>query len=187
VGKVTVSEFVTLDGVMQDPGGGGEFEKGGWQVPFFDHDLNSLAREILLDSDALLLGRITFELYAQAWPTITDEDGFADKMNSMPKFVASTTLAEPLEWNGTLLKGDVIDEVRRLKKDHNLLINGSGQLVQALMKHGLIDDFRIWIHPVVLGAGKRLFIEGSETAAMTLKNMWTTSTGVVVLALEATD
>jgi dihydrofolate reductase len=187
VGKVILSEFVTLDGVMQDPGGGGEFEKGGWQVPFFDNDLNDIAQEILRESDAMLLGRVTFELYAQAWPTITDEQGFADRMNSMPKFVASTTLAEPLEWNGTLLKGDVIDEVRTLKRDKTLLINGSGQLVQALMKHGLIDDFRLWIHPIVLGAGKRLFLDGTESGALTLKDTRTTSSGIVVLALEAAN
>jgi dihydrofolate reductase len=115
MGKVILSEFVTLDGVMQDPGGGGEFEHGGWQVPFFDEDINTFAQEILSESDALLLGRVTYEQFAQAWPTLTDEQGFAERMNTMPKYVASTTLTEPLEWNASLIRGDVAKEVAKLK------------------------------------------------------------------------
>src|SRR5262249_53918743 len=145
MGKVILSEFVTLDGVMQDPGGAGEFEHGGWQVPFFDDDLDGDAQEVLGDADALLLGRVTFETFAEAWPSVVDATGFADRMNSMPKFVASTTLTEPLAWNGTLLHGDVATEVRELKDDQTLLVNGSGDLARTLMRAGVIDDFRIWV------------------------------------------
>jgi dihydrofolate reductase len=185
MGKIMLSEFVTLDGVMEAPGGGEDFAQGGWQIPFFDEDINAIARDVLFESDALLLGRVTFELYAQAWPSFTDEQGFADRMNSLPKFVASRTLTEPLEWNATLIKGDVADEVRRLKDEHNLLVNGSGELVHALAQHGLIDDYRIWIHPVVLGAGKRLFRDGVGIGGLSLREIRRTSTGVVILALDA--
>jgi dihydrofolate reductase len=186
MGKVILSEFVTLDGVMQDPGGGEEFEHGGWQVPFFDdEDINTVAQEILSESDALLLGRVTYEQFAQVWPTITDEQGFAERMNTMPKYVASTTLTEPLEWNASLIQGDVAEEVAKLKRDRNLLVNGSGKLTQTLLHHALVDDFRIWIHPVVLGDGERLFTDGSETTAMKLRDTRMTSSGVVVLSLLA--
>jgi dihydrofolate reductase len=186
MGKVMLSEFVTLDGVMQDPGGGEEFEHGGWQVPFFDEDINTFAQEILVESDALLLGRVTYEQFAQAWPTITDDQGFADRMNSMPKYVASTTLTEPLAWNSSLIQGDVAEEVTRLKRDHTLLVNGSGRLVETLVQQALINDFRIWIHPVVLGAGQRLFKDGIGTLSMRLENVRTTSLGIVLLSLAAT-
>jgi dihydrofolate reductase len=112
--KVVVSVFVTLDGVMEDPGGGEGFEHGGWQIPFFDEDLNRYARELLFASDALLLGRVTYQHFAAAWPSMTDEEGFADRMNSLPKYVASTTLQEPLAWNATLLTGDVAEAVAKL-------------------------------------------------------------------------
>ena len=185
MGKIILSEFVTLDGVMQDPGGVGEFDQGGWQIPFFDDDINAYAGEVLNEADALLLGRMTFESFAQAWPTLTDEQGFADRMNRLPKFVASRTLSEPLEWNGTLIRDTVPGEVRRLKEDHTLLINGSGELSQVLIKDGLVDDFRIWIHPVVLGAGKRLFRDDYGTTALTLRDVRQTSKGVVILAMDA--
>jgi dihydrofolate reductase len=185
MGKIILSEFVTLDGVMQDPGGVGEFDQGGWQVPFFDDDINAYAGEVLFESDALLLGRVTFESFAQAWPSFTDEQGFADRMNSLPKFVASRTLSEPLEWNGTLIRGDVPGEAKRLKEDHTLLINGSGELAQVLMNEGLVDDYRIWVHPVVLGAGKRLFRDGQEISGLTLRDVRQTSKGVVILAMDA--
>jgi dihydrofolate reductase len=185
MGKVILSEFVTLDDVMEAPGGGEGFEQGGWQIPFFDEDINAYARGVLFESDALLLGRVTFELYAEAWPSITDDEGFADRMNSMPKFVASRTMTEPLAWNATLIKGDVVEEVNRLKQDRTLLINGSQELVRALMQRSLIDDYRIWIHPVVLGAGRRLFSDGIGVKGLSLKETRTTSSGVVILALDA--
>jgi dihydrofolate reductase len=185
VGKVVLSEFVTLDDVMEDPGGGEGLERGGWQIPFVDDDLNAYAREVLFESDALLLGRVTFETFAQAWPSITDEEGFADTMNTMPKFVVSRTLTEPLDWNATLIKGDVVEEVNRLKQDRTLLMYGSGELAGALMRSGLIDDFRIWIHPIALGAGRRLFPDGMAVEGLRLKEARTTGSGVVILSLDA--
>jgi dihydrofolate reductase len=184
VGKVILSEFVTLDDVIEDPGGGEGLEQGGWQVPFFDDDINAYAQEVLFESDALLLGRVTFEHFAQVWPSITDDEGFADRMNSVPKFVASRTLAEPLVWNATLIKGDVVEEVNRLKQDRIVLLNGSGELARTLMQHGVIDDYRIWIHPVVLGAGKRLFPDGFELKGLSLRESRTTRKGVVILAFD---
>lgn len=176
---------MTLDGVMEDPGGGEGLEQGGWQIPFFDDDINAYAKEVLSESDALLLGRVTFERFAQAWPSITDEEGFADRMNGISKFVASRTMAEPLGWNATLIKGDVVEEVNRLKQERTLLLNGSGELARTLMQHGVIDDYRIWIHPVVLGAGKRLFPDGIGVRGLRLTEARTMSSGVVMLALDA--
>lgn len=183
--KIILSEFLTLDGVMDDPGGGEGRQQGGWQAPFVDDDLNAYARDVLFESDALLLGRLTFEQFAMAWPPVTDDLGFADRMNSMPKFVASTTLTEPLDWNASLIKGDVVAEVDTLKRDRNLLIYGSGVLANVLMQHGLIDDFRLWIHPVVLGSGRRLFPDRTAVKGLRLNESRTTRSGVVLLALEA--
>jgi dihydrofolate reductase len=166
-------------------GDDGGLEQGGWQIPFFDDDINAYAREVLFESDGLLLGRVTFEDFAKAWPSITDDEGFADRMNSMPKFVASRTLTEPLDWNAKLIEGDVVEGVNRLKRDRTLLVNGSGELARELMRRGLIDEYRIWIHPVVLGAGKRLFTDGVGVKGLSLKGSRTLGSGVVILALDA--
>jgi len=147
--------------------------------------MGAYAREVLDEADALLLGRITFEVFAQAWPSVVDATGFADRMNSMPKFVASTTSSEPLAWNATLVQGDVLNAVHELKGDHTLLINGSGELVQTLMRAGVIDDFWIWAHPVAIGAGKRLFTEGTSLRDINLKGTRTTGKGIVILELQA--
>jgi dihydrofolate reductase len=181
MGKVTVSTFVTLDGVMQDPGGVGEFDRGGWQIQFFDDRAGAIAKEDLFAADALLLGRITYEHFAAAWPEMTDEEGYADRMNSIPKYVASTTLSGA-HWNATVIKGDVPSEVAKLKEQHDLLVMGSGQLVQTLREHGLVDEYEIWIHPIVLGAGKRLFPEGPDTAKLRLTDTKSTDTGISILA-----
>src|SRR6266568_6957726 len=125
MGRIVVSTFLTLDGVMEDPGGAEGFEHGGWQLPFFDEDAGRYMSEQLAAADALLLGRVTYEGFAAAWPSVTDEEGFANKMNSMPKFVASTTLTEA-QWNATLIKGDVAEEVAKLKQQpgNNMLVFG---------------------------------------------------------------
>jgi dihydrofolate reductase len=164
--KVVVSTFLTLDGVMEDPGGGEGFQHGGWQLPFFDQDLAAGVREELFAAGALLPGRATYQHFAAAWPSITDDDGFADRMNSLPKFVASTTLQAPLAWNATLLKGDVAEAVAELKRepDQNILVQGSGELAQTLTRHSLIDEYRLWVHPVVVGSGRRLFRDESPRA-----------------------
>ena len=188
MGKVVVSEFLSVDGVMEDPGGAEEFEHGGW-VFQFDRgpEGDKFKLDEVLASDALLLGRVTYEGFAAAWPSRTDEVGFADKMNSMPKYVVSTTLEEPLEWNNsTLIKGNVAEEVLRLKQQlgGDILINGSAQLVHILMQHDLIDEYRLMIFPVVLGSGKRLFGDGSDTTALKLIDSKTVGSGVLILTYQ---
>jgi dihydrofolate reductase len=169
--KLVVSEFVTLDGVMEDPGGAEGFDRGGWAFKFErGPEGDKFKLDEVLRADALLLGRKTYEGFAAAWPTVTDEVGFAEKMNTMPKYVVSTTLADP-EWNNsTVIKGDVAAEVARLKEEAggDILVAGSGQLVETLMQHDLVDEFRLMVFPVVLGSGKRLFPDGADTTAFRL-------------------
>jgi len=181
--KVVISTFLTIDGVMEDPGGSEGFQHGGWQLPFFDQDLAVGVRDELFAADALLLGRMTYQHFAAAWPSMTDDDGFAGRMNSLPKFVASTTLQEPLAWNATLLKGDVAEAVAGLKREpgRNLLVQGSGELAQTLMRHRLFDEYWLWVHPVVVGGGKRLFGNGGPTTPLRLVGTRATGTGVVAL------
>lgn len=183
--KVVVSEFVSLDGVMEDPGGGEEYKHGGW---VFQFDRGPEGDEFKLEevfaSDALLLGRVTYEGFAAAWPGRTDEQGFADKFNSMPKYVVSTTLEEPLEWNNsTPIRENVADEVFKLKQEPggDILVNGSAQLVQTLMEHDLVDEYRLMTFPIILGSGKRLFGETSDTTALRLVDTKTVGSGVVIL------
>jgi dihydrofolate reductase len=174
--NVVAAEYVTIDGVMQDPGGVGEIEHGGWSSEYFDDELAKYQSDQLLASDALLLGR--------AWPSMEEAEGeFAIRMNALPKFVASRTLNEPLAWNGTLLQGDLPEEVAKLKEQpgENLLIYGSGELVNELHPHGLIDEYRLMVFPVTLGGGKRLFREGTDMTAVTLTDAQMTSSGVALL------
>jgi dihydrofolate reductase len=182
VSKVKVSTFLTLDGVMQAPGDAGEFERGGWQLQFFDEGAGAIAKDGLFAADALLLGRVTYEHFAAAWPGMTDEEGFAERMNSMPKFVASTTLTDA-EWNATIIR-NVRADVPRLKRQHDLLVMGSGRLVQALREHDLVDEYEVWIHPILLGAGERLFEDTTETNPLALRDTKTTDRGVTVLTYE---
>jgi dihydrofolate reductase len=182
VSKVKVSTFLTLDGVMQAPGDAGEFERGGWQLQFFDEGAGAIAKDGLFAADALLLGRVTYEHFAAAWPGMTDEEGFAERMNSMPKFVASTTLTDA-EWNATIIR-NVRADVARLKQQHDLLVMGSGRLAQALREHDLVDEYEMWIHPILLGAGERLFEDTAETNALALTDTKTTDRGVTVLTYE---
>jgi len=182
--KVVAAEYVTVDGVMTDPGGTGEIEHGGWSSPYFNDELAEYQTEQLLASEALLLGRVTFEGFAAAWPSMEETEGeFAVRMNRLPKFVASKTLREPLAWNGTLLNGDVAQAVEKLKEQpgQDLLIYGSGELVNALHPHGLIDEYRLMVFPVTLGMGKHLFREGGRTRDLTLSDAKMTSSGVALL------
>src|SRR6266536_2753745 len=153
--KVIVAMYVSVDGVVEDPGGAEGFRHGGWTVPYWNDELAEFQSRLLFASDALLLGRVTYEAFAAAWPDMTHEAGeFADRMNSLPKFVATRTL-DQLEWNATPLKGDIVEEVAELKQQpgQNLLIYGSGQLVDTLTRDGLIDEYSFMVHPVVLGTG----------------------------------
>jgi dihydrofolate reductase len=143
-------------------------------------------RDGLFAAGALLLGRVTYEQSAAAWASMTDEEGFADGMNTMPKYVASTTLREPLAWNATLLDGDVPAAVAKLKQQPggDLLVQGSGTLVRTLMQRNLIDAYQLWVHPVVLGSGKRLFADGVAPTSLQLVDTKTTSAGVVALTYQ---
>jgi dihydrofolate reductase len=184
MGNVVAAEYVTIDGVMQDPGGVGEIEHGGWSSEYFSDEVAKYQSDQLLASDALLLGRVTFEGFAAAWPSMEEVEGeFAVRMNALPKFVASRTLNEPLAWNGTLLKGDLPEEIAKLKEKpgEDLLIYGSGELVNELHPHGLIDEYRLMVFPVTLGGGKRLFREGTDMTALTLTDAQKTSSGVALL------
>lgn len=176
--RVVVTEFVTLDGVMEAP------EK--WTFPFGNEEAAKFKRDELFESDALLLGRLTYEGFAATWPSRTDEEGFADRINSLPKFVVSTTLNQ-VDWkNSRLIKSNVAEEVARLKQQpgQGILIYGSGQLVDSLMQHGLIDEFRLMVYPLILGSGKRLFRNAHGTTPLSLVEPKAFKTGVVVLTYE---
>ena len=174
--RVIVSEFVSLDGVIEDPGGTGESDRGGWS---FQYDRGPEGDEFKFDelaaADALLLGRVTYEGFATAWPQMEEQTGeYGAWMNGYPKHVVSTTLQEPLEWNNSsLIAGDVAEEVGRLKQQpgKDILVFGSGKLARTLMEHDLIDEYRLMVFPVVVGKGKRLFGDLGETRAMRLADM----------------
>ena len=171
MGKVVVSQFMTVDGVIDAPGGGEDFELGGWAFEFDRGDEgNQFKLEELQKADALLLGRVTYQGFANAWPSRTDEFGFADRINTMPKYVVSSTL-DKAEWtNSTVIRDNIPEEVAKLRRQPggDILINGSPGLVSLLMDHDLIDEIRLMVFPVVLNAGKRLFKEGHKVARLRL-------------------
>src|ERR1700736_2347925 len=159
--RVVVSEFVSLDGVIEDPGGAESTDFGGWTIPFWNEQLGAFKAAELFASDALLLGRKTYEGFAAAWPSMTDEAGFADRMNSNRKYVVSSTL-QNTEWNNsTILGGNPAEEVARIVEEpgEDILVGGSASLVQFLLANDLVDELRLAVYPVVLGAGKRLFAD----------------------------
>ena len=185
--QVTLTTFLSLDGVMQGPGGpaedpSGGFRLGGWMVPYADEAMGEFVTDWFEAADAFLLGRTTYEIMAAYWPLVTGEDEVARKLNSLPKYVVSKTLDEVTWNNSTLIKGDPVKEVIRLKGEagRELQIHGSANLAQTLIKHGLIDEYRLWFHPLVLGSGKRLFPAESAPIALRLIETRTTSTGVVI-------
>ena len=185
--KLTVSEFVSLDGVMQAPGGADEdteggFRHGGWQMGYFDDVAGERIGASMAQTGAFLLGRMTYEIFASYWPTQSDDDPFAKILNGLPKYVASTTLGEPLAWqNSTLLQGDVAKAVAELKEGEggNIVVLGSVGLVQTLYENDLVDEYALMIHPIVLGSGKKLFREVPRKP-LKLADSVTTSTGVVM-------
>ena len=209
--KIIATEFVTLDGVMQGPGGvdedrRGNFERGGWSFQFWNEEIGEYKDDELFAAGALLLGRVTYEIFAGAWPTLTDEENvrmvreaggqaeameanmnegnpFSDRMNSLPKYVVSTTLNK-VEWNNsTLMKGNVAQEISRLKQQpgQDILISGSSELVNSLKQYDLIDEYRLMVFPIVLGSGKRLFKNADEAKILRLAEVKPFKTGVVVL------
>ena len=187
--KIVVSEFVSLDGVVEDPGGAEKFKHGGWSFKFPDDQVPKYKLDEVFASDALLLGRVTYEGFAKAWPSRKDDVGFADKMNNMPKYVVSTTLKD-LEWNNSrLIKSNVAEEVKKLRQQtgKDILVYGSGKLVNTLLKHDLVDELRLMVHPVVLGSGKRLFDDNAETLkALKLAESRTFPSGIVLLSYHPT-
>jgi dihydrofolate reductase len=190
MGKVVVGTFLTLDGVMQAPGGPEEdpsegFEHGGWSAPLWDDEMGEVITEATQQADAVLLGRKTYEIFAGHWPKISDDDPVAAKLNRVPKYVASRTLAT-LDWNNsTLLRGDVAGEVTKLKADTGeIQVTGSQNLIQTLLKHDLVDEFRLWIFPVVLGTGKRLFADGTVPTNLKHVDTKTFDTGVAIHTYE---
>ncbi|MGH3086874.1 MAG: dihydrofolate reductase family protein [Rubrobacteraceae bacterium] len=180
--KVVVSEFVSLDGVMEKPD---------WSLQLTGEEQQSYKLDELSASDALLLGRATYEELAESWPHESEQyGGYTDMMNSYPKHVVSTTFEEPLEWNARLIKGDELaEEVSRLKQEpgKDILVYGSGDLVDTLMKHNLVDEYRLMVFPIVVGSGKRLFEDGGDLKRLELVDSKTFGTGVVVLTYEPKD
>ena len=176
--KIIVSEYVTLDGIMEEP--------GTWSFPFWNEEASQFKFEELFAADALLLGRVTYQGFAKAWPTMTDTGAYGERMNSLPKYVVSTTLSE-LTWNARLLTGELVEAVSTLKREdgQDLVVFGSGQLVHQLQQHALIDEYRLMLYPVLLGNGKRLFPDGIEQQGLRLVETKTFSSGVVVLSYQS--
>jgi dihydrofolate reductase len=190
--KLVVGTFLTLDGVMQAPGGpdedrDGGFRHGGWLVPYFDEKFAAIMTEWTTQAGAFLLGRKTYEMFAASWPKATDPaDENATALNTLPKYVASRTL-DRVTWNNShVLKGDVAEEVQKLKAQDGgeIQVHGSGDLLQTLLRHDLIDTFRIWHFPVVLGTGKHLFGEGTIPRSFRLVETQQTATGAVLHVYE---
>ncbi|MGW1015364.1 dihydrofolate reductase family protein [Streptomyces niveus] len=185
--KLMVTTFVSLDGVMQGPGGSDEdrdggFEHGGWSVPHFGPDLIQRMTDLVQRADALLLGRKTYDIFAATWPLAEADDPIGSKMNSVRKYVASRTL-DTVSWqNSTLLTGDVAEAVARLKQegDGEIQVHGSGDLIQTLIAHDLVDEFHVLVFPVLVGSGKRLFGRGTVPAGLKLVDTARSGSGVVI-------
>jgi dihydrofolate reductase len=187
MGKIIVSENISLDGVVQDPTGDEGFRHGGWSGQIGDKDRGAWAKVLFdeaLETEALLLGRRSYEWFAARWPSRNGE--WADRLNSLPKYVVSSTLLDP-DWNNsTVLKGDVVNEVSKLKQElgGEIVVYASRQLVRTLMEHDLVDELRLMVYPVVLGAGERLFGETSDKESMRLLNTRTVGDGLAYLTYE---
>ena len=173
--RLVATEYLSLDGVFEEP--------GKWSFPFFNEEAGQFKWKELRESDALLLGRKTYEGFAAAWPTMPGTGQFGEKMNSMPKYVVSSTL-DKVEWAGSkLITGNLFDEVRKLKKEpgQDLLLSGSAQLFNALAQENLIDLYRFMLHPIILGKGKRLFADGVERRVLALTETKAFKAGIVVV------
>jgi dihydrofolate reductase len=188
MGKIVVSEFVSLDGVMEDPGGAEGFKHGGWTFQFGSAEQEQWKFEELFKADALLLGRRTYQGFAAAWPTMPGTGEYGERINALPKYVVSSTLSDTdMTWNATLLPSDFARALPALKQDisQDMLIFGSGQLVHALSERNLVDEYRLMVFPVALGSGKRLFPERSEKLPLKLVESKPFASGVVVLTYQS--
>jgi dihydrofolate reductase len=187
MGRIVVTEFISLDGVVEAPGGGEDYKHGGWSFEISrGEEGDKWKLDETMASEALLLGRVTYEGFAAVWPGRTDDFGFADKFNNMPKYVVSSTLRDP-EWNNTtVLEGDVAEAAAKLKErqDGDIVVHGSARLVQTLLENDLVDELRLMVFPVVLGSGKRLFGESSDKKKLRLKESQTVGDGVSILVYE---
>jgi dihydrofolate reductase len=187
MGRIVVTEFVSLDGVIEAPGGGESYKHEGWTFEIDrGEEGDKFKLDELVEAEAQLLGRVTYEGFAAAWPKMEDEAGFAEKMNSMPKYVFSSTL-ESADWNNsTILSGDFAEEIAKLKEevDGVILVAGSATLVQGLIEHGLVDELRLMVFPVVLGSGKRLFGETEDKKPLKLTDSKTLGDGIALLTYE---
>jgi dihydrofolate reductase len=175
--RVVWAQYVSVDGVVENPS---------WTTPFWNDEIARSQRDQLFRSDALLLGRITYQLFADSWPGRTDPEGFADRMNRLPKYVASRTLKQAT-WNGTVvIQGEVSDAVARLKQEAggDVLVYGSGTLVRTLFEHDLIDEYRLMVHPLIVGHGNRLFPDGVPTKTLRLTDVQRTSSGIATMLYE---
>jgi len=176
--RIVATEYVSLDGVFEEP--------GQWSFPFWSDEAGKFKFDELMASDAQLLGRKTYEGFAAAWPTMTDEAGFSDRMNGMPKYVVSTTL-KTADWNNShLIQTNVIEEIAKLRDEpgRDILLAGSGQLLRTLLMHNLVDELRLMLHPIVLGHGAKLFEDGSDTRTWKLSGTQVFGSGIVVLHYE---
>lgn len=180
--KLTVSTLVTLDGVIQDPGGFGETAQGGWANPFFNDQAQQESLDRLSASDYFLIGRVTYELLHKTWGN-SSGSAYMDRMNQIPKLVASRTLSGQLDWNARVIDGDVASRIAALKQESGggIEVYGSARLVQTLMQHELVDEYRIAVHPIVLGRGVRLFPDEALRATLRLVSTSTLDTGVANL------
>ena len=189
MGRIVVTEFVSLDGVMEDPGGSEHSKHGAWTFKFNRGEAgNKFKLDETLDAEAQLLGRVTYEGFAQAWPKRSG-DPFSGKFNSMPKYVISKTL-RTADWNNsTILSGDVLDEVKKLKQrlKGDILVSGSARLVQTLIANDLVDQLNLMVFPVILGSGKRLFGDVNDLKTMQLVESRTVGDGVLILVYRPTD
>jgi dihydrofolate reductase len=182
--RIVVTEFISLDGVIEDPGGAEGTAHGGWTFKFTDPEGMKYKLDEVMEHDAMLLGRVTYEGFAAAWPGMTDDVGFADKMNGMPKYVVSRTLAQADWSNSTVLSGDVAEEVAALQQQPggDILVAGSASLVRELIAHDLVDEYRLMTFPIVLGSGKRLFGEAPGAAVLLkLVDVKSLQSGTVIL------
>jgi dihydrofolate reductase len=181
--RIVVTEFISLDGVVEDPGGAEGYAHGGWTFKFNDPDGMQYKLEETLSHDALLLGRVTYEGFAAAWPDVKDDAGFADKMNAMKKYVVSSTLTDPGWSNSEVLGPDLEAEVARIKAEPggDILVGGSVTLVQALLAQDLVDELRLMTFPIVLGSGKRLFADAEEPITLALASAQPLDSGTVIL------